>query len=874
LIEHLNAGLDRKLTLIAAPAGFGKTTLLSEWIPQSPRCVTWLSLDGDDNDPTKFWTYFITSLRGLHPELGESAFNLLQSPQVPPISSFLTTLINDLAAFPDAFAIVLDDYHLIRSQPIHEAFAYLIANLPDNMHLVMTTRADPPLPLARLRARDKLTELRASELRFTANETAIFLTRAMGLKLTENEIDALDARTEGWIAGLQIAALSMQGNTDISGFILAFSGSHRHILGYLADEVLTQQPERTLNFLLKTSILDRLCGPLCDVVTGDSDGQAILENLEDANLFINLLDDQRTWYRYHPLFADLLRHRLQQTYPDQVPKLHLSASQWYEQAGFIDQAVQHALDAQAFKQAAVLVEQVVPTMMQRSQITRLLLWLDTLPEEEVHARPLLTLYQVWILYISGQIEQVEPRLETVEAMLVADESKSTPEVQAHIAALRAFLAREAGELEASISLSRQGLAHLPEQNVLLRAMVTLNLAIAQYLQDELEPVSQLLTEFIASSQTIQLVAPTSSAIFLKAQTLRARGSLQQALLLCQEGLEFVTRRGWQDFPAAGYLYVAYGNLLFEQNELKLAQEYLERGIELGQKGGHYHILVSGYVWLALLRQTQLDVSGSQEAIQAALQLSQQDPGSRFWPLPSAVCTQARLWIAQGNLATASHWAQESGLDPMDCPVTFLYEVDCLTLARLLIAQGNPQEAETLLMRLHQRATTAERKGSLIEILILQSFTLAAQKRSEQALLALEQALNLAEPEGYIRIFVHEGDPMRLLLSDFQSILRQRIGTKVDNTSLRFLSYTDKLLAAFSQSIAIPIEAHGTLLDPPSERELEILRLIAAGHSNREIAELLVIAQSTVKWYINGLYSKLGAKSRTHALALARELKLI
>jgi LuxR family maltose regulon positive regulatory protein len=400
------------------------------------------------------------------------------------------------------------------------------------------------------------------------------------------------------------------------------------------------------------------------------------------------------------------------------------------------------------------------------------------------------------------------------------------------------------------------LAYLPEQDALLRAMVTLNLAVAHYLQGQFEPAYQLLTEIITTGQTAQRMAPTLSAIYLNTQLLRARGALGQALQLCQEGLELVARRGWQDFPAVGFVYVALGDLLRERNELSTAAEYLEKGIELGQAGGHHHILTTGLVWLAWLRQTQGDVSGSQEAIRAALQFVQHDQGGRFWPLPPATC-QARLWIAQGDLAAASRWAQASGLNPADGPITYHCEVEYLTLARLLIAEGKLEAAETLLLRLHRGAAPAGRNGNLIEILILQAITFAAQDRGEEALSALEQALSLAEPEGFARIFLDEGAPMA-------ELLRRAVAQDLH------ASYALHLLDALGEAAAVP----QPLIEPLSERELEVLRRVAAGYSNQEIAQDLVVAVSTVKKHISNIYGKLEVGSRTQAVARARELGLV
>jgi LuxR family maltose regulon positive regulatory protein len=879
LMERLNEGLPGKLTLICAPAGFGKTTLASSWLEQVNLPAAWLSLDEDDNDLARFLTYLIAALQRIQPEVGTGVLALLQSSPLPSSHTLLTLLINDLTAISERFILVLDDYHTIETETIDQALTFFIEHLPPLMHLVLTSRVDPNLSLARLRASGQLNELRSADLRFTPAETAQFLEQMAGLSLAPSEVAALDKRTEGWIAGLQMAALSLRQReaAAVSQFIQEFSGSHHYIMDYLVDEVLQGQPAEVQTFLLYTSILDRLCGPLCEAILRGSEvppasgldfapppevldasrAQELLAYLEHANLFIHPLDDQRQWYRYHPLFADLLRQRLQQAYPDQVSALHLSASEWYEQAGLTGPAVRHALAAQAFGRAAALVEQVAPAMIERSELARLLTWLETLPEEEVQARPLLALHYGWVLFLSGQNKQAATRLEAVEAMLEADEAKQTPEVQAHIAAIRAYLARLAGDFAATIALSRQALTHLPEQDALLRGMVTFNLAIAHYFQGEFEPAYQLLTEIIATGQTAQRVSSILSAIYLNTQLLRARGALRQALQLCQEGLELVARRGWQDFPAAGFVYVAFGDLLRERNELTTAAEYLEKGIKLGQAGGHPRILIIGHVWLAWLRQTQGDVTGSHEAIQAALQIDQQYEGSRFWPLPPAACCQARLWIAQGDLAAANLWAQTSGLNPADSPITYHYEVEYLTLARLLIAQGNLEAAEALLFRLHQATAAAGRSGSLIEILVLQAITFAGQKRSDEALSALEQALDLAEAEGFVRIFLDEGAPMA-------GLLRRAVAQD------RHASYALGLLDALGEAVTAP----QPLVEPLSERELEVLRRVAAGYSNQEIAQDLVVAVSTVKKHINNIYGKLGVGSRTQAVARARELELL
>ncbi|MCA9875125.1 MAG: hypothetical protein KC441_15755, partial [Anaerolineales bacterium] len=711
LIDRINMGVGMgaqgftaRLTLVSAPAGFGKTTLVSAWLAQladlnrqlSGGQAAWLSLDENDDDPVRFLAYLIAALQTAVPDLGEGAAALLQSHPPPSPETILTLLINDFSHCDRLIILVLDDYHVITASAVHQALTFFLEHLPPTLHLLLTTRSDPPLPLSRLRARSQIIEIRANDLRFTTDEADQFLNQAMDLALSTETLATLQERTEGWIAGLQLAALSIQGQPDASGFVRAFAGSNRFVLDYLVEEVLNRRPQGTMNFLLQTSILDRLSGPLCDQVTGQTGSQAMLEELERNNLFLVPLDEERKWYRYHHLFAEVLLNRLNQTLPDALLGLHLRASEWYELNRLPFEAVNHALAAQLFGRAAALIEHMAPTMIQRSELARLLTWLNVLPDSEVQARPMLALYFCWALFLSGKMQQTVMRLERIESRLSTNEIDHHPEIQGHMAAMRAYLIRETGDFPTTITLSREALRLLGEQDVLLRAMVTFNLALAYYLNGDFEPAARIMMEIITQGQSDQLVANTLSTIYTYTQLLRAQGDLEKAMQLCHDGLELVERRRWHNFPAVGFLHVALGDLLRERNELHAAAEYLESGIKLGQEGAHPHIMIVGNIFLSWLKQAEGDQAGSYQAAQSAVQLVRQWQVSPFWPIPPAAAYQARIWITQGNLAAAAEWATTNGLDSENAAFTYLNEAELITLARLLIAQGNVETAVSLL----------------------------------------------------------------------------------------------------------------------------------------------------------------------------------
>jgi LuxR family maltose regulon positive regulatory protein len=630
LIERLNEGLHRKLTLISAPAGFGKTTLLSEWVHRRsevtpPLPVAWVSLDEGDNDPTRFLAYVIAALQtlalsqveGIEANIGKGALGALQSPQPPPMESVLTALINEIVTIPDSFALVLDDYHMIEAQPIHDALTFLLDHLPSQMHLVIASRADPPLPVARLRGRGQLTELRVDDLRFTPDEVAEFLNRIMGLGLSVDDITALDSRTEGWIAGLQMAAVSMQGRENISGFVAEFTGSQHYILDYLIEEVLQRQSESVQSFLLQTSILERMSGPLCDAITGTGNSHAMLEHLEHANLFVFPLDDNHHWYRYHILFADLLRQRLHRAQPDLVPTLHRRASEWYEQNGHTAAAIDHALSAGDPERAAHLIEQAAESMMMRSEIATLQSWVEALPDEMVRARPTLCVFHTWALMLSGHpLEVAEARLQD------AVEADAAGSVSGEVMAVRALIATYQGKTRQSIELAHQALELLPEESLSLRSLVAGFLSLNYFYSGDVVAARQALDETVRIGQRAGNVMNTVLALCHLAELSIIQGQLHEGRAFYEQALELaIDEQGQgQRQPIAGIALIGLGRLLLEWNDLDGATRHLVEGIELIKKWGEAGA-INGYIGLACVKQAQGDVEGAREAIQTAQQPS-------------------------------------------------------------------------------------------------------------------------------------------------------------------------------------------------------------------------------------------------------------
>jgi LuxR family maltose regulon positive regulatory protein len=887
LIERLSEGLYRKLTLVSAPAGFGKTTLIADWgsriadfaSTQSEIKLAWLSLDVADNDPIRFLSYFIAALQQIDPNIGRTVQGMLRAAQPPPIQPLMTALVNEMSAsFTDTRCVlVLDDYHLIEAKPIDDALTFLLDHPPPppgGIHLVIATRDDPHLPLARLRARGQLTELRASDLRFSSSEAAEFLNQVMGLNLSAEDITALENRTEGWIAGLQLAAISMHGRKDTAGLIKSFTGSHHFVLDYLIAEVLEQQPESVQTFLLQTAILDRLTGSLCDALTGQANGQATLERLEHANLFIVPLDQERRWYRYHHLFSDLLRRQLHQTHLAQVPTLHIRASEWYHQNGFADEAIEYALRAEDFERAAHLIEGVAEAVWVGGEHTKLRRWLDGLPIALVFSKPHRCIFHAWSLFAAGQQDAAERSVQAAEQALDASATRVTEtlpteqerlKLRGRVAVVRAFMAFFREDVPGIIQHSRQALEFLPEQDLTWRSTAAIALGDAYSLSGEVTAAVRAQLEALEVSKAAGNVYVILTAGLKLAVTLRLQGQLQRAINICRELVQLTQESGMAQSVVAGCLMTIWAELLAELNDMDRAIELGSKGVELAERGGDVAMLGWSYVCQMRVLYSRGDIAGTEEIFQKMEKIAR-ELNVPPWIVSLLAAWQGRIWVAQGKLQAASQWVEERGLDANGEP-TLLHEREYIVLARLRIAQGRVDEVTRLLQWLLQAAEAGGRTTRVIEILMLQALAFQAGGDTSQAMTTLERALTLAESGGYIRIFVDEGPPMAHLLYE---------AVKRDISP----DYTSRLLAAFpivepEQTDPSKTQApKSESVEPLSERELEVLQLIAKGLTNPEIAARLFLSLNTVKVHTRNIYGKLGVNNRTQAVARARALGIL
>jgi LuxR family maltose regulon positive regulatory protein len=871
LTARLEREASRKLTLISAPAGFGKTTLLVEWLKEhedGDQSVAWVSLDEGDNDPVRFLSYLVAALRRTVGEgFGEGVLAVLRSPGAPRMEAVLGAFVNELLDLPGEIAVVLDDYHVIDSESVHRIVAFLLEHLPPNVHLVVSSRIDPPLQLSRLRTRNQMTELDAADLTFTSEEAASFLNTVMGLDLSAEDVAVLEERTEGWIAGLQLAALSMRHRKDVSGFIRSFSGSHRDVLDYLAEEVLERQLGQVRAFLLETSIAEHLTGTLCDAITGRDDGQQMLERLERENLFVIALDDERHWYRYHHLFAEFLRGHLMRERPESTGELHLRASCWYEDNGHLPEAVGHALSAPDHDLAARLIEEGVEGAVERGEGTTALRWLEALPTEAKRLRPRLFVEHAVALVITGRPDDAEPLLKEAERAAEAD-GEDGRFLLGFASAVRSWRARLRGNAPEAVELARRGLSLLPDEEVHVRNYTAVRLGDALRTVGDLTAADEAYAEAAEIGRAAHHAYGRLAGIVMHARVRAEQGRLREADEEFRRALRLLTEEGFELSPAAGIVHIGMGALLYERDDLDGAERPLERGMELAERTGDVSTLVWAYVTISRNKQARGEKEGALQRARQAERVAR-DYGADL-QIAIALGWMTKLLLDRGDLTEALAFEQERAANAAAAADAALV-VDRLTSARLLHAQGRHREALPLLGELGKTAEAAGRTGNLIEILALQALALWAGSKKVRAVSALAQALTLAEPEGYVRTIVDEGPQMATLLSE---VLGAKQRGRTDLLRCVSAHYLKKLLAALERDAASAASPAAGLPEPLSERELEVLRLIASGKSNRRIASELFVSVGTVKTHINHLYRKLDAHSRTQALARARELNLL
>ena len=859
LLERLNGGLHRNLILIAAPAGFGKTTLVSEWVEGIERPTAWLSLDEGDNDPTRFLTYLVAALQTIAATLGEGVLGVLQSPQPPPTASILTALLNEITTISDHFVLVLDDYHVLDAKPIDQALTFLLDHLPPKMHLVIATREDPPLPLARLRVGGHLTELRVTDLRFTLSEAAEFLNQGMGLNLEAQDIARLSTRTEGWIAGLQLAAISLQGHEDATSFITSFTGSHHFVMDYLVEEVLGQQSESLQTFLLRTSILDRVCGSLCDAVLLDASasGQATLEYLERANLFIVPLDNERRWYRYHQLFAELLRQRLHQSTASStgdakshVTALHIRASLWYEDNGLEIEAFHHAVAANDVARAERLIEGKGIPLHFRGAVTAILDWLESLPTTVLNARPSLWARYASLLLVNGQTTGVEEKLQAAEAALQGTEADDkTRNLVGQIAAARATLALTRYQVETMLAQSRRALEYLHPNNLSLRATANWTLGFAYWTLGDRATARRAYTEAISLSQA-------SGDIFTTILATIGLGNVQEAvnqLYLAAETYQRVLQlAGDQPLLIIYEAHLGVARVLYEWNDLDAAEQHGRQSLHLARQ---YDRVIDRFVicevFLARLKLAQGDVVGAAALLAEAGQSVRQH--NFVFRMPEVAAAQVLTLLRQGNLVAAAHLAQTHELP--------------LSQARVHLARGNPSAALAVLEPWRRQVEAKGWEDERLKVMVLQAVALQAHGEKDKAVQLLFDALALAAPGGFIRTFLDEGLPMAHLLSkaEARGMMTDSIG------KLLAVCEAEAQKRENTSSLSPPTQP---LIEPLSPRELEVLQLMAQGLSNHEISERLFLALDTVKGHNRKIFDKLQVQRRTEAVARARALGLL
>ncbi|MEM8676721.1 MAG: LuxR C-terminal-related transcriptional regulator [Cyanobacteria bacterium P01_G01_bin.67] len=886
LNQEMCRGVQHKLTLLSAPPGFGKTTLLAQWIKETELKCTWLSLDHQDNDLIRFWQYTICAMQKVQAQLGNKTLEIISDRHNLDYDYFLTPLIAELSTITNDIVLILDDYHSIQTTTIHQSLKFLLEYLPPYLHLIIASRSDLPFPLARLRARGEMTELRAKELRFTMSETQDFAQEVMHLDLSLLQIKALQAKAEGWIAGLQMAGLSLQKSTQKDVWINSLQGNQRYIADYLIEEILEQQPNELKAFLIKTSILERMCGSLCDTVLQIDNSTEILTNIERINLFIVSLDENCHWYRYHHLFRELLLHNLQKREPQQIPRCHLRAAKWYREQNLIDEAFNHALLAQEWEFGADLIEQEACQLIVDADINTLLDRLQALPNQIICDRPWLCVYYAWSLWfalgdIKGakqyladaeQAAKISPLPETKASWTNHPLSSEVKEFWANIAVLNSYLSHEQ-DVKTAIDLAESALKIVPQYNYWLRSLVLTNLGFSYYLGDRFKQAEQALIKATQASTDCQqatkveskfinrTVDSAVSSLCLRAELNNLHGEPEIAIALCQSALEIVTRRHWTENVGGILAQAVMGKLLWQQNKLESATYHLTQGNDRSSSIKTSGFTTIRHLYLALIYQAQGDFTTAWESVATAEQIERSRQQGFSFEFPTFLAldlVKVRLWLAQGNIDKAVAWIQSQELSIND-KLTYDLEPSYITLARILIIQEKWQQALYLLQRLEKFTESSQRISRLIEVLILQTIVYQAQNRIDLALKQLERLFSLSHPQFYLRYWLDAAPSMSQLLN---CAAKESI----------YPSYIKYLQSNLGEIKSEPKTQD--LINPLSDRELEILHHIAMGMSNKEISQKLFISLATVKWHSSNIYGKLSVKNRNQAVVEARKLNIL
>jgi LuxR family transcriptional regulator, maltose regulon positive regulatory protein len=857
LLDQINQGLDHALVLISAPAGFGKTTLLSTWVQETEKPVAWVSLDQSDNDPARFLAYVLTALQSVIPNLGAEILENLLSPQPDYSETSLIKILNEISiANTQELILVLDDYHLVTIPAVNNITNFLLNNLPQGMHLIIITRADPALPLPRLRGQGELVEIRQNDLRFTFAEVTEFINQTLGSNLSPMDVTALTNRTEGWIAGLQMAAISMAGKSDNSQFIQEFTGSDRYILDYLMDEVFQLQPTETQNFLLLTSLVNRFTAALCNVLTEAQNSQEILERFERDNLFIIPLDNNRIWYRYHQLFADLLQNRLIQEQSENIPQLHDRASRWFEDQGSINEAIQHSLAAKNYERAADLLDQIAEETLMRSEIKTFLSWTREIPTAVITKRPNLGLGMAWALVISGNsLDNSEKILDEITC--------NTAELKGRRNVVLASIAIFRGQLTEARELAESTLSQLPETDVRLREMAHWTINFTNVLESSPDEGIRTLMKIVDANRASGNLLGWAAAIWQISRLYSQQGKLSQAKLILEQVLERARDFQGELLPIAGEALMGLGELYREANQFQQAESYLKKGITLSQKGRGVTAYL-GYISLARVKIGQADIASADNLFKEA-KLSAVHGFDQL--LTEASAAKAKILI--GDIETAETWLTERGWvmgelaegETGDLINKHLRKYEQILHARVLLAHNQNNQALKTLQTIQEKMQQQQRIDLLIEIQVLKALAFQALGNTDEALTTLETALGWVEPDCHCRVFVDEGQAIVPLLE----------AAFLHDLHPQYVNKLLDLLSPVSEKIDPQIPA---LADPLSDREMEVLRMLPTKLTAPEIADQLYVAESTVRTHIKRIYSKLNVNRRFDAIERAKELGIL